>query len=123
MTEREAGEFLEEIEENIYELLECREVEHNDEMSHDGKMSRLTVIPEEMLKSWNLYDMVSQRNLNVEKSTTDDNGEVPNSSKKEEGQPIAHISQEEVEELNLGDSDVVISAGEFEASKQEMPPI
>lgn len=50
MTEREAGEFLEEIEESIYGLSECRKAEHTDEMSDAHKMDRLSSIPDEMLK-------------------------------------------------------------------------
>lgn len=50
MTEREAGKFLEEIEENIYDLFECREKEHTDEMSSGQKIGRLSSIPKEILQ-------------------------------------------------------------------------
>ena len=63
MTEREAGVFLEEIEENICHTLECRETSHEDEMSERKKMQRLTAMPSKTLESWDLLETVSKSNL------------------------------------------------------------
>ncbi|KAL7539494.1 hypothetical protein ACHAXR_011486, partial [Thalassiosira sp. AJA248-18] len=49
MTEREAGEHLEEIEENIQHILECRETTHTDEMTTDRKTRRLSALDPELV--------------------------------------------------------------------------
>lgn len=79
MTEREAGGFVEEIEENLYDLLECQETEHTDEMSTDHKMHRISNCSPELLSTWNLLDEVSKRNLHV----TVDDGVLPRTIEEE----------------------------------------
>lgn len=49
MTQREAGEFMEEIESEMYHLLSCREFIHEDEMTQQAKMHRFSRIPDYML--------------------------------------------------------------------------
>mmetsp|Transcript_26297 Transcript_26297/g.56470 ORF Transcript_26297/g.56470 Transcript_26297/m.56470 type:complete len:997 (-) Transcript_26297:1437-4427(-) len=115
MTEREAGEILEEIEENIYDLLECRKTEHTDEMSTAHKMHRLESMPRGMLKSLNLLDVVSKDNLD---------GDHDANSPKKEGETVSglHLTREEKEELDLRESHVIISEREIEELQNaEMP--
>lgn len=56
MSDREAGEFIEEIEEEIHSLAACREFAHQDEMTDGSKMNRLSRIPENMLTNMNLKE-------------------------------------------------------------------
>ena len=65
MSEKEAAGFLEEIQENLKHLLECKEVYHTDEMNSSHKMKRLTQAPQKKLEQWNLYEEVSKRNLDI----------------------------------------------------------
>jgi len=58
MTEREAGKVLEEIEDEINDLLECREKEYEDEMSSSEKIRRLSMIPKETLHMQGIEDVV-----------------------------------------------------------------
>ena len=50
MTEKEAGEFLEEIEGSLFELLECRETHHSEEMTPEDKNARLTALDESAIQ-------------------------------------------------------------------------
>ena len=85
MSEKEAAGFLEEIQENLKHLLECKEVYHTDEMNSSHKMKRfraasiactlcpsntsrtdgLTQAPKKKLEQWNLYEEVSKQNLDI----------------------------------------------------------
>ena len=56
MTEREAGEFIEEIEEEIHSLVACKEFAHEDEITNESKMHRLSKIPDYMLADLNLQE-------------------------------------------------------------------
>lgn len=58
MTQREAGEFMEEIESEMYHLLSCREFVHEDEMTQQAKMHRFSRIPDYMLADMSLQEEV-----------------------------------------------------------------
>mmetsp|Transcript_11154 Transcript_11154/g.19589 ORF Transcript_11154/g.19589 Transcript_11154/m.19589 type:complete len:998 (+) Transcript_11154:30-3023(+) len=96
VTEKEAGGFLEEIEEHIDHVLKCREMVHTDEMTSSHKVKRLSEIPAQLL-DW------------LDSS----------SSPKKEGEVLrhnhVHLSQKEMEELSLDGSDVLISEKDIEA--------
>ena len=47
MTEREAGEVLEEIEGHMLHAFQCRKETHTDELTHAGKQKRLSVVSPE----------------------------------------------------------------------------
>ena len=75
MTEREAGEFLEAIEEELYECHECREVVHENELTETHKLYRLSSIPKMMLQDLNLdkeVETYAKRNLRL--STVGEHG-------------------------------------------------
>jgi|GEM_PF-4626784 len=71
MTEREAGEFIEEIEKEMHNLIACREFTHQDEISHNMKMHRLSRIPDYMLVNMHLQEETnSYRNSLSQQNTT-----------------------------------------------------
>merc|ERR1712194_388145 len=66
VTEREAGESLDEIEENINGLMKFRKAAHTGEMSATAKRARLTMMPEAMLQTLGEgYDMNSFKQSNT----------------------------------------------------------
>ena len=80
VTQKEAGGFLEEIEEDIFDVLQCREVTHKDEISLKSKENRLRSLPEYMLSE--LGGLVNK--LPIDKSDSDaDNDGTPETAKEE----------------------------------------
>ena len=49
MSEKEASEFLERIEKDVFNIRECRQDKHKDEMSARNKKKRLLVVPDYMM--------------------------------------------------------------------------
>lgn len=49
VTEREASEFIGEVEEDIFNLLDCREATHKDQLSLRAKKMRISSIPTYMM--------------------------------------------------------------------------
>lgn len=54
MTQREANEFLEEIQVELRKLVSCKELAHEDELTSEMKMNRLSLIPNDMLAEMDL---------------------------------------------------------------------
>ena len=54
MTQREANEFLEEIQGELRKLVSCKELAHEDELTSEMKMNRLSLIPNDMLAEMDL---------------------------------------------------------------------
>jgi hypothetical protein len=67
MSQREAGEFIEEIEEEIHSLIACKEFAHEDEITTETKMHRLSRIPEYMLANMDLKEETENYRLSLEK--------------------------------------------------------
>ena len=109
MTEKEAGGFLEEIEEHIYHVLKCREMAHTDEMTSALKMERLSEIPAQLLEA-----SIVARTILLEDISEQNLYDDANPSKKEWLSHM-HLSQKEMEELSLDGSDVLISEKDIEA--------
>ena len=49
VTGKEAGEFLEEVEEDIFHVLQCRHSTHKDELTEGARETRLRTLPTYML--------------------------------------------------------------------------
>jgi hypothetical protein len=67
MSHREAGEFIEEIEEEIHALIACKEFAHQDEITDDTKMHRLSKIPDYMLANMDLKEETENYRDSLEK--------------------------------------------------------
>lgn len=67
MTEREAGEFIEEIEEEIHSLTACKEFAHEDEITNESKMQRLSRIPDYMLSNMDLKEETENYRKSLDK--------------------------------------------------------
>ena len=101
VTEREAGECLEEIEEYVFDTLQCAETEHDEEVDTVEKFRRISVIPK------------SVRDFSAMASMTDVKNVLGLTKKKADMEEKASIEDDE---------DVVISAVEVENMNAEMPP-
>ena len=60
MTQKEAGEFMEGIEEELYELSSCRQFIHQDELDVEMKMQRFSKIPDYMVTNMELDEEVTE---------------------------------------------------------------
>lgn len=67
MTQREANEFLEEIQAELRKLVSCNEFSHEDEMTPEWKMSRISLIPAQMLADMNLEKDTDKFKKSLEK--------------------------------------------------------
>jgi len=117
MTEREAGMFLEEIEENIYDVLKCRETEHTNEMSERGKMRRLSNAPPEDLSTWNLLAEIRQF---VDSPEGGDQRKEKDEKHEESQENKEHLLEAEKEGVEFDSSDLIISNADIEAMNAEM---
>lgn len=133
MTEREAGEFHEQIEEYAFQVYECRAPVHEDEMTDAHKVNRMSKLPVEMLRAWNILEEMSSHDesketsypiqpIDEERPTALSLDELIAKKEAEAHQPdgeekthSVHLSQHEKDELGLDGSDVVISACDAEA--------
>jgi len=93
LSEREAGHYLEEIEESLMHVKECKEVYHSDEMDNEHKMRRISQAPAKDLHSWNLFDEVSRRHL-----ASNDDKEVEEAVQVNKLPHISEVSTDEKEE-------------------------
>ncbi|KAL7536985.1 hypothetical protein ACHAWF_005623 [Thalassiosira exigua] len=65
MSPKEAGEFLEDIEEAIYDVHECHKVVHKGEVSQHHKEARLSEVTPSMLKGLNLRTLYEDSNADL----------------------------------------------------------